>query len=124
MNMASWWNVQVAIMRLFLRAVAAYLLIGLYVALVVVFGGIAKALIARQRRWLAALVLVSIIPTGIEIAIGGALIPDIPGALGLSRIGKFAAWLLLPVLVTLAYAIARILRPVAPPTARQPLTLR
>jgi hypothetical protein len=97
-----------------------FILIGLYCALVLVLGGIAETLLARQWRWLAIIATVSVIPAVIILAPGTALVPEVLGALGLSRGGEAVVLLLLPVLVTFTYAIARIRRPVAPPDPPDP----
>lgn len=49
-----------------------------------------------------------------------ALVPDMLGALGLSRDGKTVVLLLVPVVVILAYALTRTFRPVVPRDSRGP----
>ena len=92
---------------------AVFFLIGLYIALVLVLGGIVETAIARQWWWLALIAALSFISAAIILAPGTALVPDVLGALGLSRGGEAAIVLLVPVLVTFSYAITRILRPVS-----------
>ena len=84
-----------------------YLLTGLYCALVLVLGGIAEALFARQRRWLAIIAIGGIVPIAIIIAPWTALVRYVRGSEAL-------VFLLVPVLITFVYALVRIYRPVAP----------
>lgn len=91
--------------------VAVYSLIGLYCALVLLLGGITETIIARQWRWLAIILLMSLVPAVIILVPAMALAPDVLGALGLSRDVEFAALLVLPVLITLTYASTRIFQP-------------
>ncbi|HLJ80737.1 MAG TPA: hypothetical protein VKT52_04555 [Ktedonobacterales bacterium] len=97
---------------------AVYMLIGLYFTLALVLGGIAETLIARHWRWFATIVTVSLVLALIVLAPGTALVPDVLGALGLSRGGEAVVLLLVPVLVIFAYALTRIFRPVAPRSPR------
>ena len=90
---------------------AAYFLIGLYITLVLVLGGIVESVISRQWRWLALIATLSVIPAVLILAPGTALVPDLLRKLGLSRDDEAVILLLLPVLVTFAYGIVRIVHP-------------
>ena len=105
-------NLDVAIVE------AVYTLIGWYLALVLVFGAIAETIIARQRRWLAIIIAVCVVLAAIIIVPWTALVPDVLGALGLSRGVEVVLLLLVPVLLTLAYALTRTFWPVAPRAPR------
>lgn len=98
----------------FAIVLAVYILIGLVLGLAIVIGGIVETVTARQRGWLVIIIVGSFLPAGIILAPGTALVPDFLGALGLSRGAEVVVLLLLPVLITLCYAIARTLRPVPP----------
>ena len=94
-----------------------FALIGLYFTFVLVLGGLVEVVSARHWRWLALILALSIVPASIVLAPGTALVPDVLGALGLSRDAEYLALLFVPTLVTLAYAISRVLRPVGPQTS-------
>jgi hypothetical protein len=95
--------------------VAVYLLIGLYLTLVLVLGGLAEAIIAQHWLWFALIVVVSVVAVVVILGPSAALVPDVLDALGFSRGDKYLVMLFLPVLATLAYAVTRILRPGDPP---------
>ena len=61
---------------------AAYILIGISIALALSLGASAATLIARQWRWLAIIITMSFVPAAIILA-AAALVPDVLGALGL-----------------------------------------
>ena len=102
----------------FTIVLAVYILIGLVLGLAIVIGGIVETVIARQRWWLVIIIAGSFLPAAIILAPGTALVPDVLGALGLSRGAESVVLLILPVLVTLAYATARTFRPVVAPGPR------
>lgn len=89
---------------------AVYSLIGLLLGLALALGGIAETIIARQWRWLAVITIGVIVPAVVILASGTGRVPDVLGALGVSRGVEVVIVALMPVLVILIYATDRIRR--------------
>lgn len=84
--------------------------VGLFLALALALGAIAETVIAHQWWWLAIIAGGVIVPAMVFVAHWTGRVPNVLGALGLSRRVESGVVVIAPVLVILAYAIDRIRR--------------
>jgi hypothetical protein len=91
-----------------------YVTSGLVITLALTLGAMYEALHARQRWWLGAIPVVSVIPATLILTVPTRLKFDALGALGLPMDSLPVIALLPPVLVACAYALVRsVRRPIA-----------
>jgi hypothetical protein len=83
---------------------------GLAVALVLTLGAIGETVIARQWWWLGVVVIVSVVPALLSFTPAAALVRNLLGALWLPAEAGYLVALLPPALVAFAYAMARSIR--------------